>query len=148
MKLIILIIIFLFFLAFSVFIYYKYLIRVKFFEDLLFICKYLKNSIAYNKNSLNVLLCEVFKNIRSMSKKILTNKKYAKYFLVSEDISLINSFFSDLGHGDVLYEINNLTYYDSLFADRLSFHKLNKSNGGVYSKLIVGLGLLIIILLI
>jgi len=148
MKLFILILISLFFVFLSAAIYLKYIIRIKFFEDLIFISKYLKNSISFNKNSLNVLLNDAFKNIKSSTRKILTNKKAAKYILISDDISLTNSFFSDLGHGDVLFEVNTICYYDSLFLDRLEYHKTNKSNGSVYSKLIIGLGILLVILLI
>lgn len=75
-----------------------------------------------------------------MGSSLLINKK---------DILLINEFVNGLGIGDVDYEVNNISYYENIFDEnrRLSKEKLN-TDGKMYLKLIIGVGLAICIMLI
>ena len=149
MKILLLVLIFIFFLFLAVFIYYKYLIRYKLHKDCEFVCKNLKNNITFNKNNLEKLLELVSENITNITKDILTKKRVSQLFINKNDVNLINQFLNSLGKGDVEYEVNNINYYENVFSDlkKLSYSQL-KTNGAMYLKLIIGVGLAMVIILI
>lgn len=129
----------------GVVIYFKYLFRIQVFEDMVYITKYFKNNISFSKDDFDTLLNNCFSDLHKSTKNIL-NKNNS--ILNNSDNSLINNYFLSLGHGDVCYEIKNLEYYESLFLERLAFHKENKKLGSLYFKLLIGLGVLVVIILI
>lgn len=150
MKFFLIILLFAFCVLIATFVYMYYLIRKKLFGDMVYICKYLKNNISFNKNEINVLLTDSFQNINSSSKYILKNnsKSISKIF-TKENKSLINDFFKSLGKGDVNFEINNIDYYLNNFENLESKSKEEiKTKALMYFKLIIGFGLILCILLI
>lgn len=146
MKIFFLIIFLLIFIILGMFVYSKYLFRVQIFEDMIFITKYIKNGISFLKDDLDVLLNKCYGNLHYITKKILKENKFTGV-LSNIDSDLIVNYFSFIGCGDVIYELNNLSYYENLFNEKLIYHKENKKNGNLYFKLIIGLGVLLIIIL-
>lgn len=150
MKLFLLIILFALFVLMAIFVYLFYLYKSRLFGDLDYICKYLKNNISFNKNNLNILLTDSFKEISNTSRYILQNisSPISKIFLKSKS-ALINDFYKSLGKGDVPFEINNLEYYIKIFDDlKVTTKEEIKTKGLLYFKLIIGFGLIMCILLI
>ena len=150
MKFFLIILLFAFCILIATFVYMYYLIRKKLFGDMVYICKYLKNNISFNKNEINVLLTDSFQNINTSSKYILKNhsKSISKIFTKGNK-SLINDFFKSLGKGDVNFEINNIDYYLNNFENLESKSKEEvKTKALMYFKLIIGFGLILCILLI
>lgn len=150
MKFFLIILLFAFCVLIATFVYMYYLIRKNLFGDMVYICKYLKNNISFNKNEINVLLTDSFQNINTSSKYILKNntKSISKIF-TKEKKSLINDFFKSLGKGDVNFEINNIDYYLNNFENLEAKSKEEvKTKALMYFKLIIGFGLILCILLI
>lgn len=145
MRIFFLIVIFLFFVLFGVYIYKKYIYRIQIFEDMVYLTKYFKNNIAFTKDDFDVLLNSCLSNLNKITRSFL---KENKGYLDKKDDLLINTYFNKLGFGDVCYEIKNLDYYETMFLDRLTFHKDNKKIGVLYLKLIISLGVLVFIIMI
>ena len=151
MKLFLLIILFACFVCLASFVYLFYILRKNLYKDLGYICKYLKNNISFNKNNINTLLTNCFKDISRNSRYLIENNSKQVSTLVAgkNNKTLLRDFFKSLGKGDVDYEINNLNYYETNFENNLkSSTEELKTKGQVYFKLIIGLGLIVCILLI
>jgi len=146
MKFFLVLILFGCFVLTSICVYLYYLYRYKLFSDLVYISKYLKNNISFNKDDINTILSKSFENINQSSKFIIKNYKR---FLSKSDKKIVSDFFQSLGRGDVAFEINNLTYFENNFMDLENKTKENLSKNGVmYFKLIIGVGLIVCVLLI
>jgi len=150
MKIILLIILMLLFILFGIIVYLYYLYRYRLFKDLVYISKYLKNNITFNKDNIGNILTNSFQNINSTSKFIIKNNHgILSKILGKSDNSLLSDFFASLGKGDVEYEINNINYFENIFVDLEGKAKDNLSKNGImYLKLIIGIGLIICIILI
>lgn len=131
-------------------VYLYYLYRHRLFKDLVFISKYLKNNISFNKEELNIILTNAFASINQSSNFLIKNhNNIVSKILYKSDQKLICEFFDSLGKGDVGFEINNLNYYENMFVDlELKTKELLSKNGMMYFKLIIGIGLIICIILI
>ena len=151
MKLFFLIVILGFFVVLSILVYLKYYYRYLLYKDLVYLCKSLKNNIAFNKNTIAELIENAEKNISNFTKRIINGKidKQKTCIVSKEDYIIIDAFIKSLGAGDIKYEINNITYYENEFNDKkvLSKELLNK-DGKMYLKLIIGVGVAIFIILI
>ena len=149
MKLFLIFLLFASFVLVAIFVYMYYLVRQKLFFDLVYICRSLKNNISFNKNQINDLLTNIFKQINKTSRYIIKKNKlsFSNYFLKNDKKKVID-FFKSIGHGDVNFEINNLNYYENIFVEieNKSKDKLQKK-GLMYFKLIIGIGIIICILL-
>lgn len=150
MTLFVLIIFFAIIVIIAIFVYLFYLYKSKLFSDLDYICEYLKNNIAFNKNNLNSLLTSCFEKISPTSKYILKNNtNHLSKLMLKGNSGLINDFYKSLGKGDVSFEISNLNYYAKIFVDLKEKSKEEiKTKGLLYFKLIIGVGLILCILLI
>ena len=150
MKFFLLIILFCLFVIFAIAVYLYYLYRSKLFQDLVYICKFLKNNIAFNKNDMNVLLTNSFENISQSSKYLLKNNSSSvSKIIIKNERKLLNDFFKSLGKGDVNFEVNNINYYLNNFESFETKAKEDmKSKAMTYFKLIIALGLIVCILLI
>ena len=150
MKFFLLIILFCLFVIIAIGVYLFYLYRSKLFHDLVYICKYLKNNISFNKNDINVLLTNSFDNISQSSRFLLKNNSSTMYrIIVKNEKSVLNDFFKSLGKGDVSFEVNNINYYLNNFETLETKSKEEmKSKAMTYFKLIIALGLIVCILLI
>lgn len=132
-------------------VYIFYILRKNLFKDLVYICKYLKNNISFNKNNINTLLTNCFKDISKQSRYLIENNSKQVSILVTgrNNKNLLSDFFKSIGKGDVDYELNNLTYYETNFDNNLKISTEElKTKGQMYFKLIIGLGLIVCILLI
>lgn len=132
-------------------VYIFYILRKNLFKDLVYICKYLKNNISFNKNNINTLLTNCFKDISKQSRYLIENNSKQVSILVAgrNNKNLLSDFFKSIGKGDVDYELNNLTYYETNFDNNLKISTEElKTKGQMYFKLIIGLGLIVCILLI
>ena len=150
MKFFLLIILFCLFVVIAIAVYLYYLYRLKIFHDLVYICKYLKNNISFNKNNINILLTNSFENISQSSRYLLKNNTSAlNKAILKNERSILFDFFKSLGKGDVSFEINNINYYQSNFETLETKSKEEmKSKAMTYFKLIIALGLIVCILLI
>lgn len=150
MKIYLIILLFACFLLISILVYLYFLIRYKLYKDLVYICKYLKNNISFNKDDISTLLELSYEHISPTSKTMLNAESF-KFFKVlkREDKININNFFNSLGKGDVDFEINNITYYENNFVEfeRTTKEDLTK-RGLMYFKLIIGIGLIVCILIL
>ena len=150
MKLFLLTLVFLIFVIIAILVYLRYYYRFIIFRDMVYLCKYLKNNICFNKNTIDELLQSIGKKISCHSKNIIINTGSNKLsYLSNEDYLDIEHFIASLGKGDVSFEINNITYYEKEFDDKKAIYKesLNK-DGKMYLKLIIGVGLAVCIILI
>ena len=150
MKFYLLILLFVFFVIVAISVYFKYYLRYVLFKDLVYICKYFKNNISFNKNNIHQLKCDVSKHISLYSRQIIFSENRNHHlFIHKRDSNIINEFFSSMGRGDVDFELNNLNYYENNFFETKSnsYEKLN-TDGKMYLKLIIGLGLAVCIILI
>ena len=150
MKIFFLIILFLVFVVVAIYVYLRYYYRFVVFKDMVYISKYLKNNISFNKNTIDQLLQAVDKKISWLTKGLIfknSNKKSTA--LSNEDVLDIEKFVESLGKGDVGFEINNITYYEKEFEDKKILYKdaLNK-DGKMYLKLIIVVGIAVCIILI
>ncbi len=151
MKLFLLIMLFACFVVLASVVYIFYILRKNLFKDLVYICKYLKNNISFNKNNINTLLTNCFKDISKQSRYLIENNSKQVSILVAgrNNKNLLSDFFKSIGKGDVDYELNNLTYYETNFDNNLKISTEElKTKGQMYFKLIIGLGLIVCILLI
>lgn len=148
MKFFLMILLFCLFILVAICTYLYFLFRKKLFADMVYIGKYLKNNITFNKKNVNELLSNSFENVSQSSKFIIKNHaRVGKFFYKGGDI--LNDFFGSLGHGDVGFECNNLDYYLKIFDENLQKSSLEmKSKALLYFKLIIGLGLAVCIILI
>ena len=150
MKFFLLIILLAIFVLVAIAFYLYFLYKKKLFEDLDYIAKYLKNNITFNKNNINILLTNAFKDINPTSKYILKNlsSPISKLFF-RKDKNIVNDFYKSLGKGDVNFEVSNLNYYIEIFEELKKKHSEEmKSKAMVYFKLIIGFGLTLCIILI
>jgi hypothetical protein len=150
MKFVLIIILLILFVIVALIVYSIYLIRYKLFKDMVFICKSLKNNISFNKNEIAKILGGCTEKISLCSRYLLRNRNVNKILFVNNsDKNLIDEFFESIGNGDVDYEINNISYYESNFEEMRieSYEKLSK-DGKMYLKLIIGIGLAVCIILI
>lgn len=150
MNLFLLLLLFSLFILIAIGVYFYYLCKSRLFDDIYYLCKYLKNNISFNKRNLNELLTLGFQDINKSSANILKNLSSPRLkFVLKKDINLINDFFKSLGKGDVGFEINNLDYYLGIFDNKKNTAKEEiKTKGLLYFKLIIGLGLIVCVLLI
>lgn len=150
MKLFLIIILLALFVLVGIVIYLYYLYRDKLYSDLIYIDKYLKNNISFNKDNINILLSNSFDSISPTSKFLIKNHNniFSK-ILSKNDNGIITDFFESLGKGDINYEINNLSYYEDIFMSHQKItHEEIKSKGLLYLKLIIGIGLIVCIIII
>ena len=150
MKIFLLIVVFLVFVFFAICVYLRYYYRFTVFKDMVYICKYLKNNITFNKTTIDELLHSVGKKISFVTKSLINgfgNKK--SNYLSNEDCLDVDRFIGSLGKGDVSFEINNISYYEKEFEEKKKLYKesLNKE-GKMYLKLIIVIGIAICIILI
>lgn len=150
MKFYLLIILFTCFVLFAIFIYNFYLFRKKLFNDLIYLCTYLRNSISFKKENINVLIEQSMGNMSFSSRYLIDNRSNSIFkFFIKKEESIISNFFESLGKGDVSFELSNIAYYEEIFKNNyvLSSEEL-KSKGTMWLKLILGLGLIVCIILI
>ncbi|HBO48925.1 MAG TPA: hypothetical protein DD614_03740 [Clostridiales bacterium] len=149
MKFFLLIILFSLFVIFGIIVYMYYLYKQKLFFDIVYLCKYFKNNISFNKKNINELLNDCYPNISQSSRYFINNRNRLSKLLPKDNKKTINDFFESLGRGDVTFELNNIDYYLNIFEDLSNKSKDEmKSKATVYFKLIIGLGLIVCILLI
>ena len=150
MKFYLLIIIFALFVFVGIYIYCRYYFRNKLFKDMGYVIRYLKNSIAFRKDKINILLSEAYNGIAQSSRNLLKNIKNSNSVIYrKEDIFNIQKFLDSIGKGDVDYELNNLSYYENVFDEiKCSSKELLEKNGVMYIKLMIGLGAAICVMLI
>ncbi len=150
MNLFLLILLFSLFILCAIGVYFFYICKSRLFDDIYYLCKYLKNNISFNKRNINELLTLGFQDINKTSANILKNlSSPMSKLILRKDIRLINDFFRSLGKGDVSFEINNLDYYLGIFESIKNTSKEEiKTKGLLYFKLIIGLGLIVCVLLI
>ena len=150
MKVFFLIVLFSIFLVVAICVYLRYYYRFVVFRDMVYISKYLKNNIAFNKNTIDQLLQGVDKKISGVTKSLIySNLNTKTTYLSNEDVLDIEKFIGSLGNGDVGFEINNICYYEKEFEDKKIVYKdaLNK-DGKMYLKLIIVVGIAVCIILI
>lgn len=150
MKLFFLAIVFLIFVIVAIFVYLRYYYRFTIFKDMVYIAKYLKNNISFNKNTIDELLQSLGKKISLVTRGIISNNNSKKNsYLSNEDCLDIERFINGLGKGDVSFEINNINYYEKEFEEKKTIYKdsLNKE-GKMYLKLIIVVGIAVCIILI
>ena len=150
MRIFLLSIVFLIFVFFAITVYLRYYYRFIIFRDMVYICKYLKNNITFNKDTIEELLASIGTKISGVTKTLIHNYDSNKSpYISNEDYLDIVRFIGSLGKGDVSFEINNITYYEKEFEDKKITHKerLNK-DGKMYLKLLIGIGLAVCIILV
>ena len=149
MKLFLMLILFALFVLIAIFVYSIYLFRSRLYQDMIYICKSLKNNISFNKNDVGTILRESYQSISKSSKFIIQYRDNQCIKIITRKERIISDFYESLGRADVDYEINNLNYYEERFL-QLSDKSHNdlKTNGSMYFKLIIGLGLIVCIILI
>ena len=119
------------------------------YQDMIYICRFLKNNISFNKNDINTILRESYQCISKSSKFIIQYRDNQCIKFITKKDCVMNDFYNSLGRADVDYEINNLNYYEDRFLQLFEkSHNDLKTNGSMYFKLIIGLGLVVFILLI
>lgn len=150
MKLYLLVILFACFVLVAIFVYFYFSIRYRLYKDLVFMCKYFKNNISFNKNDVKTIMDSCMEKISLTSRNILnSNTDKLNKYIKSDDRKNIVDFIHSLGKGDVDFEINNLSYYESIFESCEIESKQNlEKNGIMYFKLIIAVGLIVCILLI
>lgn len=149
MKFFLLLLLFALIVLVGIVVYFYFLFRHKLFFDMVYICKYLKNNITFNKNEINSLLTQSFESINKSSRYVIKNKDFFSRTIKGKEFKMINEYFSSLGKGDVGFEVNNLNYYEKTFEElELKTNKETKEKGLLYFKLIIGFGLIICVLLI
>lgn len=150
MKLFLIIILLFIFIVLGATIYLYYLNRYKIFSDLVYICKFYKNNVTFNRNEINVILNESIMNLSPISKFVFKNYNLLmKRFFTKKDIDLISKFFGSLGKGDVAFEIGNAEYYEKLFENEKIISKENiEKKGLLYFKLLIACGIIISIILL
>ena len=149
MKIFLLFAVFIIFVVIAILVYLRYYYRFVVFKDMVYIAKFLKNNISFNKSTIGELLQSVGKKIAATSKNIINNGCNKSSYLSNEDCLDIDRFINSLGKGDVSFEVNNITYYEKEFEEKklLYKEKLNKE-GKMYLKLIITIGLAVCIILI
>lgn len=150
MKFFLIGVIFIIFVVLAIIIYLIYNFRYKFYKDMVFICKALKNNINFKKSDIDTILFQVNFQIHKSSRFIINNLKNKQIsILKKDDCEEVSKFFSSLGYGDIDYEIKNIDYYENRFKDNETLSRdelINKGN--VFLKIIIGIGIIICILLI
>ena len=92
MKFFLMILLFCLFILVAICTYLYFLFRKKLFADMVYIGKYLKNNITFNKKNVNELLSNSFENVSQSSKFIIKNHaRVGKFFYKGGDI--LNDFF-------------------------------------------------------
>ncbi|MBQ7352068.1 MAG: hypothetical protein IJW59_04360 [Clostridia bacterium] len=149
MKIFLLFLLFLFFICVAICVWFLYYIRFLLYKDMVYISKYLKNNISFNKKDIKTLLSETSKNISIFTRNLVFDENRNVFYFKKSDIEYVNEFFDSLGKGDVSWERNNIDFYLNTFEDmkQESCDSLHK-NGVVYFKLILGLGLALCVMLI
>ncbi len=114
--------------------------------DLGLICKELKNNISFRKIDIPTILDGIYPKVKFTSRCILTKG----IGVIPNDIQvLIDNFMGSLGHGDIDFEINNIGYYEKIFEEQRNIARDDLNTKGLtYSKLVIGLGLIICIILL
>ncbi len=134
-------------IAIGVYIYY--LVRYRLYNDMVFICKSLKNDITFNKNDIESILSKCRDNISFTTYFLISKNSQGVRLFSKKDANLVTEFVTSLGRGDVNFEVNNINYYENIFASSLACSKDELSKKGLtYFKLIVAIGLIICIVLI
>ena len=150
MKIVLLVLLFLVFVSIAIVIYLRYYYRHIVFKDMVYICKYFKNTISFNKNTIDQLMIDIEKNISTMTRNLfnydIPNKST---FLTKDDLLEIVNFKKSLGKGNIDYEIHNINYYENEFEEKKNITKdlLNK-DGKMYLKLIIAVGIAVCIILV
>jgi len=150
MKIYLLFLLFILFCVLAIFVYSLFYFKNKLYLDLVYVCKYLKNNISFNKDKICILFENVSKDISFYTRYIIKNYRKEKLPLLKKtDIMNIKNFINNLGSGNVDYEVNNLTYYENSFEDMsCKCKELLKKDGVMYLKLIIGIGLALCVMLI
>lgn len=150
MKILLIFLIMIVFVVFALFIYLYYFIKVKLYKDLIFVCEYLKNNIAFNKETLDKLFSNCLNDLSYTTKFILHNYQNTDIkFIKKSDKENIDKFISSLGVGDVDYENKNLEYFKNFFVSVESIASDEfKKKGLVYFKLIILLGIALCVLIL
>lgn len=149
MKIYLIVILFVFFVISALIVWYCFYVRYRFYKDMVYVCKFLRNNISFNKRKFPDLFQEIVKKISPSSKYILNNHEKKLIFFKKEDFNIATEFIASIGKGDVDFELNNLSYYTDNFEElsKTSKEQLDK-NGMMYFKLIIGIGLAVCIILI
>jgi len=150
MKIFLILILLFIFILLGVIVYLYYINRYKVFSDLVYICKFYKNNVTFNKNEINIILNECIGNLTPISRYILKNyNSQIKMFFSNKDKSLISKFFSSLGKGDVSFEVGNAEYYENVFENEKILSKEDvEKKGLLYFKLLIAVGIIISIILL
>lgn len=149
MKIVLIVAILIICILLAVMVYLKYYYSWLFYKDMSFVCKELKNHIAFSKEGLSKLLSLCFSDVHFITKQMYTKDKKVKFFNFNRESVHLDRFINSLGQGDVDFELSNITYYENVF-DRCvegCEDKLNKE-GKLYPKLIVSIGIVVCILLL
>lgn len=148
MRFVLLIVFFVFFVVLGFCIWLFYRIRYLLFKDMVYIGKYMKNNISFNKKNISTLLNEASVNV-SVFTRCLIFQNENSIFVKDVDSKLFKEFFDSLGKGDVSWENNNIDFYLNLFEENRQMANDNlHRNGVMYFKLIIGIGIAICIMLI
>ena len=150
MKFFLIIILFAIIVLLAVIIYLRYQYRYRFFCDMIYVTKQLKNNISFSKDVINKLLIDAYKNTNKSSQFLINNLDgLSSKLILKNGRKIVLDFYSSLGRGDIDYEINNLNYYESQF-ECIANDSLNEQNnkGTMYFKLIIGIGLILCVLLL
>ena len=148
MKLYLLLLIFLAFVLLSIFVYFKYYLRYRLHKDMVYICKDLKNNIAFSKDKISELIKSSLSNVHYFTRSVVSKDNKFTILCKKEDVKNISSFIGSLGNGDIDFEINNLNYYENFF-DNLHDEAYEKyvKEGKMYPKLLIAIGIVICIIL-
>ncbi len=149
MKLYLIILLFICFLACAIFIYFYYYERVRFFNDLIYLCGVLSRDISFKKNTIDKIINGNMHAMGLVFKSIVKRKEFAYKVLSREKANYVLGFFESLGKGDVGYEVDSLGYYKKEFEEMGNQSKDDLQKKGVlYCKLLIGVGLIICIILL
>lgn len=149
MKLCLIVLLFICFLACAIFIYFYYLERVRFFNDLIYFCGVLSRDISFKKNTIDKIIDGNIHAMGLVFKSVVKRKEFAYKALSRERADFVLGFFESLGKGDVGYEMDSIGYYKKEFEEMGKQSRNDLQQKGVlYFKLLIGIGLMICIILL
>ena len=150
MRFVLLILLFMIFVIIAILVYFVYYFKYILYKDMVYICRFFKNNIAFNKNKVAELFNKINHNISFFTKSVIYKKtNNISILLKKSDMLIVDDFVASLGKGDVDYEISNLNYYENLFEENRTMAKeLLQKDAVMYLKLIIGMGLAFCIILI
>ena len=150
MKIIIIGMIFLFFLCVAIYLYLKYLVRYRFYKDMVFICGSLKNNINFNMCDIDYIFNSINESICKTT-KFLFNHSQSNIFKIlnNEEKRDLTNFITSIGCGDIDYENRNISYFQHLFEIKFKESKEDiKVKGSTYLKVFIAIGIIVCIVLI